>query len=569
MSYIVDFYKILPTFYKKKFYQLFFIVILITVLETISIAAVIPILKLISSPDFFYQKEFSNINFFFIRSDNLYLFFTAFIFFFFIIKTLILIFCSFYQNKIIFSIYEFINQKIIKINISQDYNSYLKKSSYYVINLLNIETQQFISGVVFPFVVLLVEAMVLISIFIFLITFNYLIALMIAFIAFCAFLIYYFFFNKKTLSLGIKREFYENLKSKYLVETLGAIKEIKISLKEDFFLSKFNKSMSKVCKSQYFQKTLVETPKFVIELAGISSICFVFYFFFLNDKNNELIVLMGLFALAGLRILPSLNRIISSYQAIKFNYSVVKTIYNELNSQKINNVIQNNNVNFQIKNELIFKNVDFKYDNSNLLFQNLNFKILKGEMIAITGESGSGKSTFVDLVAGLLEPIKGLVLVDNQNIKLNKKSWINEIGYMPQTTFLNDDKIINNIAFGVDDKEILKDNLDFAIKNSNLTDVIKNLPDGINTCIGGENGIRLSAGQVQRIGIARILYSNKNFLIFDEATSALDENNELEIFKTILNLKKKKTILFVTHSTNILSGVDKIFELKKGIFIKI
>jgi ABC-type multidrug transport system fused ATPase/permease subunit len=392
---------------------------------------------------------------------------------------------------------------------------------------------------------------------------------MIAFIAFCAFLIYYFSFNKKTLSLGIKREFYENLKSKYLVETLGAIKEIKISLKEDFFLSKFNKSMSKVCKSQYFQKTLVETPKFVIELAGISSICFVFYFFFLNDKNNELIVLMGLFALAGLRILPSLNRIISSYQAIKFNYPVVKTIYNELNSQKINNVIQNNNVNFQIKNELIFKNVDFKYDNSNLLFQNLNFKILKGEMIAITGESGSGKSTFVDLVAGLLEPIKGLVLVDNKNIKLNKKSWINEIGYMPQTTFLNDDKIINNIAFGVDDKEILKDNLDFAIKNSNLTDVIKNLPDGINTCIGGENGIRLSAGQVQRIGIARILYSNKNFLIFDEATSALDENNELEIFKTILNLKKKKTILFVTHSTNILSGVDKIFELKKGIFIKI
>ena len=190
-------------------------------------------------------------------------------------------------------------------------------------------------------------------------------------------------------------------------------------------------------------------------------------------------------------------------------------------------------------------------------------------MIAITGESGSGKSTFVDLVAGLLEPTKGLVLVDNQNIKLNKKSWINEIGYMPQTTFLNDDKIINNIAFGVDDKEILKDNLDFAIKNSNLTDVIKNLPDGINTCIGGENGIRLSAGQVQRIGIARILYSNKNFLIFDEATSALDENNELEIFKTILNLKKKKTILFVTHSTNILSGVDKIFELKKGNLIKI
>ena len=219
-------------------------------------------------------------------------------------------------------------------------------------------------------------------------------------------------------------------------------------------------------------------------------------------------------------------------------------------------------------NLIKFENVSFSFPKSNkLVLSKIFFTIERGDYIGIIGESGAGKSTLIDLLIGLYNPTEGNITIDNINLLNCKKSWQNIIGYVPQSIYLLDDTIANNIAFGIPNDQINHENLRKALIDSELFDFVESLPEGINTKLG-EKGSRLSGGQRQRVGIARALYNNPTIIIFDEATNSLDKLTEKKIIDSIDKLKGYRTIITITHNTTTVVNCNKIYEINSGILYK-
>ena len=363
-------------------------------------------------------------------------------------------------------------------------------------------------------------------------------------------------------SWGQKREVLDKSISKIILESFGNIREVKIFNRSDFFSNKLkNENFSKT-KLTYLHTTLVNSPRFYLELVSVIALSIFIVSFISQEKNIvELISIIGVFVAGSFRVIPSLNRIISARQHIKYHENTLDLIFNELN-QKENepDIFEESNNNFEFKSSIRLKDISFKYLKADdYILNNINFEIFVGESVGIIGKSGSGKSTFVDIFSGLLFPQSGSVSIDNYILK-NKDfpRWKNLIGYVSQSTNLIDDSILANVAFG--DLNPNKNRVDNVLKDAQLYEYVYSLPDGINTNIG-ENGINLSGGQIQRLAIARALYKQPKILILDEATSSLDNDTENFLIKSINTLKRKVTILMIAHRLTTLSDCDRIYEL--------
>jgi ABC-type bacteriocin/lantibiotic exporter with double-glycine peptidase domain len=261
--------------------------------------------------------------------------------------------------------------------------------------------------------------------------------------------------------------------------------------------------------------------------------------------------------------LPIVNRLILNIQSIKSRISSLNSIYNDLNLSDNSQIQQNKNSSsiFKFNRAIIFKNVYYRYNNeSKFIFKDLSFEIKKNKIVGITGPSGVGKSTLVDLMAGLLSPTTGNIFVDDKILTYsNSSKWMNFICYVPQFVFLNSSTILSNIAFLKKDEVLNKKLFKKSIQMACLEEFINNLPIKENTLIGPE-GIKLSGGQRQRIGLARAFYKNAEIFIFDEATNALDDDNSDVIIKNIISLKK--TVIFISHNQDILNKCDEIIRIE-------
>ena len=258
------------------------------------------------------------------------------------------------------------------------------------------------------------------------------------------------------------------------------------------------------------------------------------------------------------RILPSLSRIINSLQSITFGNNSLNTVHKSLEELKLVNPTKYLDINF--KDKVSLKNLSFRYNNDNNIFDNINLEIYKGELVGLIGPSGSGKSTLVDIISGLLKPIDGKIIIDNKILGKYEKI---KCGYVSQNVFLIDDTIQKNIAFGENEGEIDTNRINQAVRESQLEEFVKKLPNGLNTIVG-ERGTKISGGQKQRIGIARALYSDASLLIFDESSNALDSKTEKEFLNTILEMKKRKTIIFISHKNIFIEHFDKIYKIKNN-----
>ena len=309
-------------------------------------------------------------------------------------------------------------------------------------------------------------------------------------------------------------------------------------------------------------------PKYFVETIGFVSIGLVSYFMVSsNFKNDNALPLIGAIAYGAQKLLPAMQMIYAHWANMK---SVTQSIKNvtEMLDQKIpkKNTLQFTKT-YNFKKEICFKNVSFKYDSKeNFILNNLNFTFYPGERIGITGSSGSGKTTFINILMGLIEPSSGFLLIDNKDI-FNPKNikylsqWQASISHVQQNVFLNDSSIAENIALGTEIKFIDKNRLIESAKKARIHDFIINLPNKYSTLVG-ERGIRLSGGQKQRFGLARALYKNSNTLIFDEPTSALDLKTEKEILDTFRHIDDEKIIFLISHKKSTLSICDRIIEIK-------
>ena len=484
----------------------------------------------------------------------------------FFLKTVFFMFLTHRQNEFSHQVDSELSKKFFSFYLNQDYSYHINRNSSEMFRNITDEVKNFRLNLMDPILVLSVDILVLLAISVLIISIEPFASLIVGvFIILCSVL--YINFNKKRIVIiAKKRQIHDALKIQHLKQGLNGIKEIKISGKENEFLSIFDIHNLASVKSRADFNFWHSLPRYILEFTGVFGLAFLaIILVYQNYDLKSFLPTMGLFAAATFRLLPSASRIVKAFGQIRFGFPSADLLKNELshlNSKKNadNRFEEKGNLEF---NNLSFKNVSFKYPNSDKeILNDVSIDIEKGDKIGIIGTSGSGKSTFVDILTGLIGPTEGKVLLNGEPVDLNQKNWHKIIGYVPQFIFLTDDTIIKNIAFGVKENDLNLNSVNNASNIAELENFISTSKQGLKTTIG-EFGVRISGGQRQRIGIARAIYSKSKILVLDEATSAIDIKTEEKVISKINSLSDK-TIIIVSHRMSTLKGCNKIFEIKDG-----
>ena len=361
---------------------------------------------------------------------------------------------------------------------------------------------------------------------------------------------------------------------KNLQQSFEGIKEIKLLNNEKFFVKEYDKNYKKQADIGVTNSFLNLIPKYLIEFVCIGGILgFLAYNVMYNPNYTSLMPQLSVFCVAAYKLLPSVNAISGYTGTIIFHRASIDLVYNDVKAA--NSFSESYEDNVSSKEELVFNSditlndIVFSYEESDRnVLDKTNIVIDKGESVAFVGPSGGGKTTTADIILSLLKPKEGQVLVDGNDIRSNIWGWRHKLGYIPQFIYLTDDTIRNNIAFGVDEDKIDDDEVWRALKEAQLYDFVKSLPNGLDTMVG-ERGARISGGQRQRIGIARALYRNPEVLVFDEATSALDNETEREVMEAVNSLQGTKTMIMIAHRLTTVEKCDVIYKIENGKAIKI
>ena len=455
-----------------------------------------------------------------------------------------------------------ISKKLFKKIIKKPYEYFLKNTTPYLMNITG-TVDGFCFGIVYNIILIVIDFFTVLFFLIFLSFFNFFYTIVtISFICVISFL-YVLFFRNKIYKISEDKFFHTSQYIKFQQDCFNGIKEVKLNSAENFFINKFEFSNYNRAHNTLLEDYIKALPKLIFEISFI--FLFVFLILFSLDKNlslSSIQITLGVFALCAFKIIPLCNRLLFSLQTIKFKIFSFNKIFKEIKDGLDDQNIYSVNEKVTFNKEIKLKNVKFQYPNTDItILDNINLSISIGESIGIYGESGSGKTTILNLLTGLLKPTEGQITVDENTLQPNNEEWLSQVGYVPQSVYLTSDTVAENIAYGLDLENVDRELLNNAIKSSNLFKTINILPNKERTLIS-EAGRNFSGGQIQRIGIARGLYKKPKILILDESTSNLDENNEKEILSTLMKLKNKITIIFISHKLNSLKFCDKIYELR-------
>lgn len=372
-------------------------------------------------------------------------------------------------------------------------------------------------------------------------------------------------------SLGAKNQVIQSRIAKWRIQAIYGIKDVKVLHREAFFADNYESS-GKVGAS-YSKKHAVmnNIPRLLIETVFMASILsYIMIYIMTGHDATTLLPMLTAFGVAAIRMLPSVNRINTYMTDISYFRPCLDYVYENMNISEISR--RNNQTlrpvdeskTMQLKDKIELKNIVYAYPNTDkLIFDHASMVVPYGKSVGIMGPSGAGKSTIVDILLGLLKVHEGSITCDGVNIFDNYPAWLAQIGYIPQSIYLVDEPIRNNIAFGIADEEIDDDRIWQVLEEAQLKDFIKTLPEGLDTAIG-DRGVRLSGGQRQRLGIARALYHNPEILVFDEATSALDNETEAAVMEAINSFHGKKTMVIIAHRLNTIEKCDMIYKVDEG-----
>ena len=551
--------------FKKKTVFFAFILLITASFETLGIGVIYQVLRIITDLGFIENNLYltsikENLS---INSNQLIIIILGTILFIFIIKnTLSVLFIKWQQNFLNF--YDvYISDTLFTYYINQPYEQYIKNNSSIYVRNLTVEISNF-KGALQQLMTLISEGVILIFICGALVFLNPIASLII----FCILLLvcsFYFIgpidsFLKKSSK---ERLFFSSKYTKFLIQGLASVKEIRVYQSENEARFEHYNSKKKVNDLTRHLVVLNAIPKNLFEVITFLLLASYIAYYALNDKNFlDIIPTIGVYLAAAYKVLPCIIKILNSINTLKFQGASIDHIHQELkNAKKINNTIEEKNIIKGFK-DLEFKNVSFKYLNTQkYILRNTSLKIKKGEIVGLRGESGSGKSTLINLMLGLLEPNNGEILVNGKNLKRHNNNWLKMLSYVPQNVFITDSNIFKNVGFGKKISEINKTKVTDLLKKLNIFKDIK--LKGLNRNLG-ERGNFFSGGQVQRIVFARALYKDPDIIFFDEATNGLDKKNEKNIFKLLMKLKDKKTLIISSHNQDLLNICDYIIDLDKG-----
>ncbi|MDR1012249.1 MAG: ABC transporter ATP-binding protein/permease [Coxiellaceae bacterium] len=469
----------------------------------------------------------------------------------------------FYQNFAIQKIGYNFRGRLLNRYTKMDYGFYLTRNSSYGISVINQDVEQMFSLGIVSLAAILSELVIFICFIAMIIYMNpNLFGILFILIIIFGSMVYKFLLPS-FYKWGQKRQEAYLFATRQLMQFFHGFKEILLFGKRGIFIASYDKYAKQDAMVKAIYHAANTLPRFIIELLFVGLFIFaVSYMCLINNQLSDVVGTLSGYLYLGFRIMPGLNRMIGNVNTFKYVIPSIERVCDEYFSEnQIDRIVSIPE--FKFEHHIIFRDVFFKYLNTEKnILKNINLEIKKGKCIGIVGETGSGKSTFVDLVLGILKTTSGEILVDGK-YQVCSEEWHKIIGYVPQNIYLMDDTIEANIAFGEFVGTVDEIMLRESIRISQLDKFIKTLPSGVKTVVG-ERGIRLSGGEKQRIAIARALYRKPQVLIFDEATSSLDLETERRLMETINEITKNYTVIMVAHRLSTLRNCDEIFEISNS-----
>ncbi len=555
---------------KKQFLLIFTLMIVTALTEIISIGAIFPFLSMLTAPNSVYESELMQpiIHMLGVSSaEQLLLPLTIGFIVSVLIAGIARVSLLYVMNRFEQVIGSDLSVDVYRRLLYQDYIVHINRNSSDIISSITGKVDGVVNGVISPILELISSILILISIM----TVLMLIDLKIALGSLSIFGMIYWVINRymyQRITINSRHISDQSTATiKILQEGIGGIRDVLIDGSQKFYCKVFQRADVLLRQSIANNNFIAYAPRFILEALGLILIAGLAYYMNQLNKDGAMstIPVLGALAMGAQRLLPALQKIYSSITTISGSYYSFKDVLHLLNYQIPNYIDRSTPVPITFKNEIHLNNIGFRYTKSTpWVLNNVNLTFKKGSRIGFMGETGSGKSTLLDIVMGLLKPTDGRILVDGQVITAeNNRSWQAHISHVPQSIYLSDGTIEQNIALGVLTKDIDRDLVKKVAKWAKVSEFIDSCPKKYQTIVG-ERGVRISGGQRQRIGIARALYKNTDILIFDEATSALDSKTEKMVMESIEALSKELTIFIIAHRKTTLESCDLIVELNKN-----
>lgn len=568
MREIINIFVLINKKYPLSIYLFIFLFVTTSILETLGISLVIPIIALLLDENFLITLKKSEYSIFFpdyifsLDRNEAMVFFCAFIIFIYILKSLFIYFSVFNISIFVGRVKAFLTNKLMFNYLHQEYLFYTKKNLSEINNNINQKVNDVSDGVVQSILYVISEILILIGILLLIIIFNQFDVFFIILIFFIFGIILARLMNIKVKNYGLIRQNEIDLKFDRFSKLLGNIREILLIGKFEFAFKNFYNSLFNVAILDAKRQSLQRTPGLILETIGvISLVAIVFYLKYLDYSTTKIIATCTFFAAVSYRSIPSLHKIVFYNSQIKYFYPALDKLKSEIYLEES---VTYHDKKIKFENKLELKNIYFQYDNKDTyVINNINLSIKKNKAIGIYGASGSGKTTLLDIISGLIKPHKGEIYVDGNliNDQYTLRKFQNNISYTSQKTTVLNDSLQSNICFGIN-KENINLNLYKSVLSLSKLQDLENELDHKNFILN-DMGKNLSGGQIQRIGIARALYRDNDILIFDEVTSSLDEETGREIIENIKSLRNK-TIIIVSHNLDNLKNCDFIYEFKNG-----
>lgn len=559
---------------KKQLVMLFFFMVVGSLFEALGVGLILPFISIINNP-----KEIESFgvirNVYNSLNPSSYreflIWFGLGLIAVYVIKNLFLLVLAYFQNRFIYHQQAVISRNLLSSYLYSPYTFHLQRNTAELIRNITMSLGAVFGGAIIPFMTILAEIPVIISISILLFVVEPWIT-----IAACAIIgilsaLFYRYVRGRIGHYGaLVQETGTNM-IMWANQSVGGIKEIKIGGTESYFLDAFSRHRFENARVNVFFSVVQKIPRLYLELVLMGGMLLVLLAIIVNGGEfRDFLPVISLFAFAALRIMPSVGQIVTSLNAMKFAHAAVDDVYDDVRHFRENTVKPDKAAgreHRELAQGIEIKDISYSYPGSeSLVFRNISLTIKKGESVAFVGPSGSGKTTLANIILGLLPPVSGLLLVDGRNIYESHaamRTWQDKIGFVPQDTYLIDDSLKRNIAFGVPDDQIDVEKVWDVLRQAHLEKTVKDWPGTIETNLG-ENGVRLSGGQKQRVSIARALYHNPSVLVMDEATSSLDTETESEISKAIDEMSRRKTIIIIAHRLSTVKNCDRLIFLKNG-----
>ena len=561
---------------KKRIRQFFLILVLMvlgSISEVASIGLIIPFLGALSSPETLDQNDFFAplISFLQVNSpESLLLPLT-------IVFVISVIFSGIVRLLLVYVTIRFshavgsdLGVDVYRRTLYQRYSEHTKRNSSEIINGIIVKVNTITGGVIKPTLTLVSSVILMLGIVSILIIIDTYVAIA----AFTTFGLIYLgvvkFTHKKLSQNSQNIAHHSNKMVRSLQEGLGGIRDVLIDGTQNFFCSIYKHSDLSLRKASGDNAFIAGSPRFVMEALGVALIAILAYSLrSSNDGFEHVFPILGALALGAQRLLPVMQQLYDSYSTLKGSRSSLSDVLKLLNQELPNYLNFPMSKDLDFNNKVVLKNINFNYSNDSVwALRNIDLVFQKGCKIGFIGETGSGKSTLLDVVMGLISPSSGDLIVDDVIITdENRHTWWKSIAHVPQSIYLSDNSIKDNIAFGISEENINFERVKNAAKLAQIDNIISEWPQGDLTKIG-ERGVRLSGGQRQRIGIARALYKGAKVLVLDEATSSLDNKTEKSVMESIESLGNDLTIFMIAHRLTTLKGCDVIYTLEKGRVIK-